>query len=520
MYINRGDSIYAAKANYLSFSKSLDLYDTAWQIASQTNDSNLLAACIFAKGRAFDAMNSNPQKTINYYTQAAQLYATLPNKQPEALYIKHLVAHSYDKVSDSVNCVRILNELFTEIKTKPDSLREKMGFIAEMALISTEVKNYVLTDSILQHLTKREWIKNDSTEYDYLNHYYLTQARINIFLKQNPQTPYLDSLENVLKNCHNLSDSMYYSSQLWELHKNAKNTFKENYYLQLNNSVFNKFNSPDKVRETQDKVAKMEVATVEMQRRLEQEQALKIKKYNYILVGLLAIISALALFLHKRNKEIKKKKNEVLVTNRQLQQKNVQNELLNKEINHRVKNNLQMIMSLVYMQERNSDIDEVKENMQTIRLRIESIAELHEQLMAQADEVDLKKYVQHLVANLSNLLSDDKNVITYLEIQPITVSQKISFPLGLIINEWITNSIKYAQPVTTPLTISLEIVSGNNELKVHYKDNGKPQTEKSNTKSLGLDIVNLLKAQLNATEQTNTENSFAYNLIIPITSGE
>ena len=69
------------------------------------------------------------------------------------------------------------------------------------------------------------------------------------------------------------------------------------------------------------------------------------------------------------------------------------------------------------------------------------------------DEVDLKKYVQDLVGNVTNILSDNKNVLTYLDIQPLTLPQKISFPLGLIINEWITNSVKYANLINLPLKI-------------------------------------------------------------------
>ncbi len=519
-YIRGGDSIYAAKANYLSFSKSLELYDTAWQIAVETNDTSLIALSIYAKGRAFDAINNNPQKTIDYYTQAALLYETMPKKQQKSLYIKHLVAHSYDKVKDSIHCIKILNELYATMINKPDSDRKKMGFIAEMALISTEVNNYYLADSILQHLSKRGWIKNDSTEYDYLNHYYLTRARIDVFLRQNRKSPYLDSLENVLKQSHNLSDSMYYSMQLYNLYKHTKNSLKENYYLQLNNSVFNIFNSPEKVRETQEKVAKMEVATVEIQHKIALNQARYRKISIYILTGMLAIISLLALFLKKRNNEIKIKRNEAVITNQQLEQKNLQNELLNKEIQHRVKNNLQMILSLVYMQERNSDTIEVKENMQSIRLRIENIAELHQQLIEQADEVDLKIYLQKVVASSSNLMGAYKNIVTNLNVQPLKVPQKISFPLGLIINEFITNSVKYADPVTSPLTLFIEIFNTGNEIRVNYRDNGKPQTVKKNKKSLGLDIVNLLMAQLNATDQRNTENIFSYILIIPYKSGE
>lgn len=518
--IKKGDSIYAKKANYATFSQSLDLYDSAWQIAQQTSDNNLIATAIFAKGRAFDALNSNPQKTIDYYSEAAALFATMPSKEIKALYIKHLVAHSYDKVMDSIHCIKVLHELYDEILPKPDTIKQQMRFIAEMALISTEVRNYVLADSILKYLIKRAWIKNDSTEYDYLNHYYLTKARIAAFANNNAASPFLDSLETVFNTCQNLSDSMYYSRQLYNISKSLKNREKESYYLHMNNTAYNTFNPPDVLRETQSKLAKMEVAAVEARQKAELEKQHIRKIYFYALVALLAVISILALFLINRNRVIKRKQKEVLTKNEQLAQKNLQNELLNKEIHHRVKNNLQMIMSLVNMQENNTHTEEVKENMQAISLRIESIAKLHQQLMEHTDEVDLKKYVQHLVNNLSNVLGDGKKIITHLQIAPIKVPQKISFPLGLIINEWITNSVKYAQLEKGPLEIKIEIKTSNENVEINYSDNGKAQVAKPEKKSLGLDIVDILTQQLEGTLETQAQNIFNYKLTIPLNNGE
>lgn len=518
--IKKGDSIYAQKANYSSFSKSSDLYDSAWQIAQQTADTNLIATAIYAKGRAYDAMNSNPQKTIDYYSQAAALYATMPNKKIKALYIKHLVAHGYDKVQDSANGIKILKDLYNEILPKSDSLKKEMRFTVEMALISTVIKNYLLADSILQNLTKRAWIKNNKSEYDYLNHYILAKAKISVLQYRQYNSPYIDSLENIFATSRNLSDSMFYSNELWELYKAMGNKTKENFFLNLNTAVFNKFNSPESVREAKDKMAKMEVAAVEASRKAENEKAENRKWFIYILSVLLATITVLAFFLQKRNNEVRRKNKEAEIINQQLYQKNLQNELLNKEIHHRVKNNLQMIMSLVHMQENNTNTEEVKENMQAISLRIEGIANLHQQLMEQADEVDLKKYVQHLVNNLSNVLSDGKKTITHLQIAPIKVPQKISFPLGLIINEWITNSVKYAKPATEFLEIKIELAFDNEKIKINYADNGEPKVARSEKKSLGLDIVNILTQQLDGTIETQPQNIFNYTLTLPLNNGE
>ena len=177
-------------------------------------------------------------------------------------------------------------------------------------------------------------------------------------------------------------------------------------------------------------------------------------------------------------------------------------------------------MSLVNMQENNSQTDEVKENMQAINLRIESIANLHQQLMEQTDEVNLKKYIQHLVSNLSNVLGDGKKIITHLQIASIKVPQKISFPLGLIINEWITNSVKYAKPATGFLEIKIELGYHKEKIKINYTDNGEPQLIRQEKKSLGLDIVSILTQQLEGTIETQPQNIFNYKLTIPLNNGE
>ncbi len=105
-----------------------------------------------------------------------------------------------------------------------------------------------------------------------------------------------------------------------------------------------------------------------------------------------------------------------------------------------------------------------------------------------------------------------------MDIEQFMVPQKISFPLGLLINEWTTNSIKHAQISLKPLSINIKIYRSNNQLNAQYEDNGSPQITAPSKKSLGLEIIHLLCAQLNATMQTDTDNIFSYSLIIPFTS--
>jgi two-component sensor histidine kinase len=514
--IRKGNDIYATKSGFSAYTISMLYYDSAWKIAQKPQNNLLLCVTYFAKGRAYDAWNNEPQKILQYYKLAEECYSKMPTKFEKALYLKHLVAHSYDKARDTTNCIATLAELYNTILPLPDSTKKKLNFISELALISTKVNNYTLADSILNNLTKRKWIKNDPESIDYLNHYYLTKSRIDVYGNRNTTTKYLDSLAQAYKNCKNMSDSNYYSDELRNLYGQTNNTKQKLYFETEYNKLFVKQNSNKSIAESQKKLDAIEIA--DREKEIEQvKKNLQIRKYiTWALIIFAMIICSLLYFLYQRNIQIRKNRNELYEANKSLEQKSIQNEMLNKEIHHRVKNNLQMIMSLVKMQERNSETDDVKQNMQNIRLRIESIANLHEQLMEHCDTVDLSNYIQKLVSNVSDILTDNKTIINNLQIAPIKVSQKISFPLGLIINEWITNSVKYANTNDKPLEICIEITNGNKQIKVNYKDNGELPSSKISANTLGLNIIQLLSAQLNATLTKNNNNPFIYHLIIPI----
>ncbi len=88
-------------------------------IAEKINDSIMIAEAIFANGRVYDAWNKEPQKTIYFFTKAAEMMSRQPAKYLRNMYAKHFTAHAYDKIKDSVNAYRILEELYAEILTKP-----------------------------------------------------------------------------------------------------------------------------------------------------------------------------------------------------------------------------------------------------------------------------------------------------------------------------------------------------------------------------------------------------------------
>ena len=510
--IHSGDNVYAAKAGFQSFAKSLKYYDSAQALAEKTGDTLLLAEAIFARGRVYDAWNKEPQKTIALFIKAAELFAKIPGAYVRHLYVKHLVAHAYDKINDSINATGMLREMYSEIAPKDDSIKIKMPFTSEMALISTEVHSYALADSILTRLTKRAWIRNDTSTYDYLDHYYLTQSRLDVYYRKLKYSLYTDSLQVVAEKKSNLMDKMYYADNISRLYGDM-GKFDEGYkYAVLFKQASDSLNNPLGIGVMQTALQRSELLAE--QRKMEYQEAVRSNKIKviWLLSILLGIITILSIYLQRQKSKYLHQSKQLSNTNKSLDEKVSQVELLNKEIQHRVKNNLHMIFSLLQMQERRSVNPETIENLQAARLRIESIAALHNQLLNN-NGLDFTKYLQGLISSAVNCLANEKKIVTHIAADTNELSTNNYFPLSLILNEWVTNSVKYAHSKDDMIELNISIKKIEEEICVEYFDNGirqQPQPE-----GLGTQIINLLCRQIKGKLTTLNDNSYHYQLCIP-----
>jgi PAS domain S-box-containing protein len=197
-------------------------------------------------------------------------------------------------------------------------------------------------------------------------------------------------------------------------------------------------------------------------------------------------------------KEINEKKKAIEKSDTALKEK----EILLKEVHHRIKNNLQVISSLINLQTSQiHDPDLLKFCTQT-KNRIRSIALIHEKLYRSGNlsNVDFGEYVKELMDNINETYKSEAWVTINIDVQNIFLSVDTAILLGLIINEIATNSFKYAfkDGRRGELIISL-IPEDANRLKLTIKDNGigfPKEIDFRNTSSLGLQLVNVLVSQL------------------------
>jgi two-component sensor histidine kinase len=216
--------------------------------------------------------------------------------------------------------------------------------------------------------------------------------------------------------------------------------------------------------------------------------------------------------LEKAISDLKKENSERLHTEELLKFQLKEKVILLKEIHHRVKNNMQVIISLLNLQAANIDDHKMLELYQESQNRIKSMALIHEKLYQSKDltHIDFSEYVNSLTNYLAHgFLTEDHKIEIKTKSQNIPLEYDIVIALGLIINELVSNSMKYAFKGCKKgkVEISLRKIRGN-FLQLCVADNGKgipKQINFRNTKSLGLQLVCSLTEQIGGSiSMTNT----------------
>ncbi len=229
---------------------------------------------------------------------------------------------------------------------------------------------------------------------------------------------------------------------------------------------------------------------------------------NWIIAGsaLLLVIAGL-LYRQSRSRRLTNKlithKNEVIThKNNLLQNLVTEKEWLLKEVHHRVKNNLHSVICLLESQAAYLENDALKA-IEESQHRIYAMSLIHQKLYQSDDikSIDMAVYIPELVKSLEDGFDSSKQIEFKLKIGPISLSLSHAIPLGLIINEAVTNSIKYAFPNNRKGEISILMVNDGDRIKLELADNGIGMPEidhEAEPESLGLRLMQGLSEDIDA----------------------
>ncbi len=408
---------------------------------------------------------------LNTYTNLSSIYQEIENYDSALLY--------------SNKCV-------TQAKISGDLSAYK----AELINLGIIYKNLDQPEKALRIFKEAEGLITEDED-----PYFITEVFHNLseFYFQNQDFEktqhYLEKTREFLLEEKYLETSLHHYQLAYAFHKDMGNTKQS-----LDNlEKYMAFREQFLTRETLQKTTELEQLYEKEKRELEidrleatnQLQNLSIEKRSRERNGLIAIslmvmmLASLLFYMFK-----------------QKQKSLTQRETLLKEIHHRVKNNLQIISSLLNLQagylKDDAAIDAVKEGQN----RVKSMALIHERLYQNDDlsAVEASEYIENLLNTLYRSFGIDKeDIIPTIQVEPIKLDIDTMIPLGLIVNELINNSLKYAFPDRSGnLEVSLRRIGSAIELKVKDDGSGFDPKILDTTNSYGWKMIQSLSRKLKA----------------------
>jgi two-component sensor histidine kinase len=380
-------------------------------------------------------------------------------------------------------------------------------------------KNYMITVKYMQQLIDAKTAYNFAVIYSDISLFY---ANLN---NGNKAKFYADIALNIDRkykikfNHPNLDLSLFKIDSLSGNYLSAIGHYRK--FKKSNDSIENnsKRKEIEELRFKYETVKKeINIKTLQTQTNLQKNQLEKSKLLINLSAGsllLLTIIIGLLYNLYrvkqKNNDKLEIKEKEISLKNSHLQHLLDEKEWLMKEIHHRVKNNLQTVISLLNSQSAYIDNDMALSSIKSSQHRIHSMSLIHQKLYMSENvsTINMTVYVKELVEYLKDSFNVRQRISFKIKIEQLELDVVQAVPLGLIINEAVTNSIKHACPNDQNGIIAISLVSTNEkQYLLTIQDNGIGiSTEyKDKKKSFGMSLIKGLTDDLEGTFSIENNN--------------
>lgn len=464
--------------------------------------------------------NKNYKLSIKSFLIRKQYYKKIKGEELFVSSMSNNIGLCYLKLKNYTKALEYFNTALSEINStiNVESKRKELGYnkffkaiiltnIAKIDIINGNYQKAIFAYNNLVQKTKIAGEKNNITDgYLNLSKLYFTINKIKIAEK------YLDSTKNsnlILANTDIKIDylntkakmALYnrdieLATTLFQSSKNTTDSLALEQFGRENVLAQAKYNSDEKDKELMN--AKIDIKA--------NEKASTIQRIGLLItLFLLSIILILYFKTSKDKKTIKIQKDDLLVS---LTEK----ETLLKELHHRVKNNLQVIVGLLQLQSKKVNAPEMTNLLDDATRHINSMALVHEMLYQQNDyEVVLMKDYLTKLCNQIIKSFYDKKIAVLISTENVALPINRAIPIGLMISELITNSNKYAFN-NNEGTIHINLIEDTkNHFKFEYLDNGKGLPENYNEKmkkTMGLRLLTMLSEEIDGTLALTNENGF------------
>jgi two-component system, sensor histidine kinase PdtaS len=336
------------------------------------------------------------------------------------------------------------------------------------------------------------------------NNFMLMRSWLSLGKAQHLEGKYISAIESLNKSIDAATENFgdeYYLSQVYETLGKAyagNHNYKDAYdaidkFDNLKAKIFT--TESDKhisLLQTEFDVAQKESTIQQQQAKLNQQRT------RQTLIIIIAVLLLLLLAILYKTFKLNKKKNKLL------ERQNREKEFLLKEIHHRVKNNLEIVSSLLSLQSAQTNESTVIDAMQESQNRVQSMSMIHQKLYQGKNlgTIEMKDYLINLGSHVLDSFGADQRIVLECAMDILELDVDTAVPLGLIVNELITNALKYAFPKGRKGQIEVQLAQkSTDKLILKVIDNGIGQENDDFTKGtgFGLQLIQLLTQQLNGT---------------------
>ena len=286
------------------------------------------------------------------------------------------------------------------------------------------------------------------------------------------------------------------------------NHLRDSIYKMDQNAAIAEMETNYKVKEKDFEIKSLETKS--------ELDSLKLLRRNLI-AGFLGIgLFAMGFLLYK----IRRKNNKIESQNAIIKETLSEKEALLKEIHHRVKNNLQIISSLLNIQSRSITDEKAKEAILIGKNRVHSMSLIHQNLYDKDNltGILISNYLPKLADDINNSYRTSLGDITILsDVDPLELDVDTVIPIGLIVNELITNCLKYAFPNNSDGVIKISLKEIDNQLVLSVSDNGigmPKEVEEQRVQAFGHKIIKAFKTKLGAQISISGNNGTTVELTI------
>lgn len=402
----------------------------------------------------------------------------------------YLESGAYDKAEQHLLMQRTLNDVFP-------TLRE-MGFHHDFMGLLRQ-KQGRMEDAYEEHLKALTIRKGLSSTYN------LCESRLHIgsvLIKLGRTKEAIIHLQDVLSyEEHNSLNQESEAHRLLAMAYEAQSDLTQalasyKAYKITSDSIYNASSMQiiaEKDAQFKTKEQDAEIKILSQEKEIAEQKAKRSQALIYGSLTGLILFSLLSFSIYRLYQKVKKQKDLIAIS---LDEKNT----LLKEIHHRVKNNLQVVSSLLSMQSRFIDDEKAIGAVNEGQSRVESMALIHQKLYQESNlsGVKAKEYIEELAEILRASYSLGKEIDFQYHIDDLTIDVDTIIPLGLILNELICNSLKYAFPDEKEGVVTVRLEEVQNQLELQVSDDGIGMEDPESSKSFGLVLIQSLAKKLKA----------------------